>query len=245
MRVLLEFLNMQASVAWQLWTSLRRAQANLAGFPGEYPNCNNAVAQLEQAMRAELPHSRWAARSRRTLAHKREARKLQQRARRLQKKCDDLKAKLEAATGAQRVQKHLRTEWLVRVCPAAPTVSMRSLERSFRDACGSERTVVSRTSISKIRDAFVEVTRDMVTEKASETVRRAAKYAGDAAFYPLVLTHLHDEACLRLRSFLEDRPSCPTRSRTSKVQQHVTTLHAYGTAVAIPQDAEALAEQVS
>ena len=41
----------------------------------------------------------------------------------------------------------------------------------------------------------------------------------------LALVHLHDEASLRLRSRLGPRSSMPSRSRSSKVQQHVVRVH--------------------
>ena len=37
----------------------------------------------------------------------------------------------------------------------------------------------------------------------------------------IALPHFHDEAALRLRSLVADRPAAATRSRSSKVQQHV------------------------
>ena len=40
-----------------------------------------------------------------------------------------------------------------------------------------------------------------------------------------VLLQIHDEASLRLRSSADTDGSAPSRSRSSKVQQHVTSLH--------------------
>ena len=71
----------------------------------------------------------------------------------------------------------------------------------------------------------------------------SAAAATGAPFHTIVLTHVQDEADLRLRSFFDQRPDAPSRGRASKVQQHVCTLFAYGSDSTVPTELEALAEK--
>ena len=55
---------------------------------------------------------------------------------------------------------------------------------------------------------------------------------------------MHDEAALRLRSHLDERlAQAPSRSRGSKVQQHVLTWHIGVAACEVPVELEALADK--
>ena len=47
-------------------------------------------------------------------------------------------------------------EWLARCALAAPTVSLRSLVRSFKDIRGQDAAVVSRSTVKAARGALVE-----------------------------------------------------------------------------------------
>ena len=49
----------------------------------------------------------------------------------------------------------------------------------------------------------------------------AAGVSSEPMIRAIALPHFHDEAALRLRSLVADRPAAATRSRSSKVQQHV------------------------
>ena len=60
----------------------------------------------------------------------------------------------------------------------------------------------------------------------------ASELDGSAGVAPVfssgVLLHIHDEASLRLRSSTDASGSAPSRGRSSKVQQHVTSVHFQG-----------------
>ena len=52
-------------------------------------------------------------------------------------------------------------QWIVRVCLAMPTQSARAFAQSHADLVGRGRHGMGRATISKIRDAFVEVCKEM------------------------------------------------------------------------------------
>ena len=119
-------------------------------------------------------------------------------------------------------------EWIVRVLLASANTSSRALQQTFREATGSDSTRVSRESVGKIRAAFVEVWKSMhvtiLTQffstqhsavEAAHAVGKARSGVGPACggpgparsgpgpsapFLSVVLTHVQDEADIRLLS---------------------------------------------
>ena len=69
-------------------------------------------------------------------------------------KIKDLEAQLSAETTAKGRGGQITAEWLSRCALAAPTVSLRSLVRSFKDIRGQDAAVVSRTTIKAARGAL-------------------------------------------------------------------------------------------
>ena len=84
---------------------------------------------------------------------------------------------------------------------------------------------VSRTSVGRIRDAFAEVCKDFCRLRVRVAVSSAS---ASSKLFCVALLHIHDEASLRLRSALDALPGLPSRSRSSKVQQHLAVLHMSG-----------------
>ena len=106
---------------------------------------------------------------------------------------------------------------------------------------------MSRRSITRVRDAFAELVKELATEElrafvasnsvvavgfglGPATVRldggpaTGAAECTDPSFLTLALVHLHDEAALRLRSHLHERlTQAPSRSRGSNVLQCAAT----------------------
>ena len=66
-----------------------------------------------------------------------------------------------------------------------------------------------------------------------------------AAFAPIFILHVQDEADIRLRSKEGDNLPGPNRSRTSKVQQHVVELVAVHGSLDIPTEMEALGDKTA
>ena len=97
----------------------------------------------------------------------------------------------------------------MRVALASPLTSARALTTAFRDCTDVDRYVLSRGTIGSSKDVFAEVVRRMRLEVASKAVVGASLHA-QAGGWPLqsiVLTHIHDEASLRLRSSSTERLS--------------------------------------
>ena len=162
-------------------------------------------------------------------------------------------------------------EWIVRVLLASANTSSRALQQTFREATGSDSTRVSRESVGKIRAAFVELWKSMhvtiLTQffstqhsavEAAHAVGKARSGVGPACggpgpacggpgsapFLSVVLTHVQDEADIRLLSQNDfDRPGLPRRSRSSKVQIHVMEARCKGRLLMLPVELEALADK--
>ena len=141
----------------------------------------------------------------------------------------------------------LTPEFIAKVALAIPGTNARSFAASWQDLVGVGVAGCSRPQISRIRDAFVEVVKDMVSSDISKAaaasqvlldsqISAAAAPDCSATWSPAILDcapqlhsvallHIHDEAFLRLRSTLDVGMSGVSRSRSSKVQQHVTSVH--------------------
>ena len=162
-----------------------------------------------------------------------------------------------------RVKGVLALEWQVRVAMLPPQLPARTVCTVLSELLPEADKHMSRDSINKVRDAFVELLKELAGEALRAMIRRAmtaavragagataAVGAGAAASarVPLsaILVHLHDEAALRLRSHLMRRSEdIPSRSRSSKVQQHVMTFHTRSGQIEIPTELEALANKTS
>ena len=151
-------------------------------------------------------------------------------AHRLRLERDALASKVRTMTGAKD-HGRLSQEWLLRVFLTKPNASARSLQQSFGSIVGSDVTTISRNRLNAIRDAWVELYKPMVFKVGAAFVEACASRAKDAkaSFAPVFFVHVQDEADMRLRSeSVRDGPAVPSRSRSSKVQQHVLTMHDAG-----------------
>ena len=144
-------------------------------------------------------------------------------------------------------------EWILRVLMSAPTMSGRALAASFRMALGIDGNAISRVSISRIKDAFLEMWSDMnhaalrrFVSAQYRAVSRGPAAGGPTAprFLSVQLFHIQDEADIRMLTVdASSRPGLPRRARTSKVQFHATTLRCRGQEFRLPQELEALADK--
>ena len=109
----------------------------------------------------------------------------------------------------------------MRVFLAAPHTSGNALAHSFRVVAGFDKSTVSRPTIGKIRDAWVEMFVPMVFAAARSCVDAhlaSAQRAGRACA-AMILVQVQDEADMRLRSGdARDGPTVPRRGRSSKVR---------------------------
>ena len=96
------------------------------------------------------------------------------------------KTELQAAKVAKDSSHHNRTtpEFLAKVALAWPTTCARSFATSWRDLVGVGSAGCSRASITRIRDAFAEVARDMCAHECRQAIQSAYYKPGSAAKAP-------------------------------------------------------------
>ena len=97
------------------------------------------------------------------------------------------------------------------------SIPAQSLSQLFRDFSVHEENKIGADSIGNARDAFGETLKH-VTSLAGEDL-------GRECFGHLFITHVHDEALLRVRSFTQALGNRFCRARYSKVLEHVVSLH--------------------
>ncbi len=141
--------------------------------------------------------------------------------------------KLEAAKAmlTERTSFKLDALSIVRAGLSDPSSSSRVVEEYARDYNLSDAPPFGRTSVDRVRHALARVIKRLCRAAAQGYARRAKH-----GF--LCLRHLHDEASMRMRSFLGEAPAAEGtsegwsraqtrfgRSRSSKVQNNSCSLH--------------------
>ena len=156
---------------------------------------------------------------------------------------EELKCFRTAKSGRKDGQSNRMTPaFLAKVVLSLPSTCARAFATAWQDLVGVGSSGCSRPTISKIRSAFVEVVKTLTGEAAGRAAAKevsrastaAAAFSSSAAsgeggswsgFATVALLHVHDEAFLRLRSNADGTSGVQDRSRGSKVQQHVCSLH--------------------
>ena len=171
-----------------------------------------------------------------------------QRAYRLGKEVASLRQALAKHEAAKATGGRVAEEWLLRVITCAPHTSARALEEGFRLATGTDACTISRKSMGSIKSAWIEMYRDMEIARAHRLIARQQVDTGsqNGKFHSVVLTHVQDEADLRLLSAdLRDGPAVPRRGRASKVQVNVLDLWAKDQRVSLPEELQALGNKTA
>ena len=222
-----------------------------------YPQTVAALARLRAAVELEFPRRPISDSSRKRKFGRLsvDSRKYYFKARRLKTEVDDLKQKLAKITQTKEaVDGHFRIskETAVRICLSSPVGSSgRGKAQSFQDVAAfgtADVKTVGRTTISRVRDAWVEMYKPMVYKAAADRVAAATGAAkkAKAEFVPVFLLHVQDEADIRLRSSGRlDSIAIPRRSRASKVQQNVVELGLVDGSMEIPTEIEALGDKTA
>ena len=136
--------------------------------------------------------------------------------------------------------------WLLRAGLAPANTPPQKLQEIFSDFGIKETAHIGRTSISSARDAFCEVAKGF---NRGEIVRASYSYAAGkcgASSLPLYLVHIHDEAVLRLRSFLASGTAGSARlgrSTHSKILNHVLQLHTDSSSTSVMTELQPLARK--
>ena len=211
------------------------------GLGDAHPRTTTALNALLCALAAEFPYLR-APRQRMPLMAR-----YRKQIRRLKRQVTKLNAELQRHVSTKTVGGRVSQEWLTRVFLAAPHASARALAHSFRAVAGTDESTVSRAAISKIKDAWIEMYKEMSFTSARGLVgTHLASAKGPDAVRAFQLVHVQDEADIRLRSSeAREGPSVPRRGRASKVQSHVVTLVAGGQRREIPTELDALGDKTA
>ena len=120
--------------------------------------------------------------------------------------------------------------WFVRVCLSPPGVVPRTLAQWCRNFSEQETRNISQSYVGDVLDGFVEVVKELNKADLSKLVAVAACFANCAESKPIYLKHVHDEASMRVKSYLHASGASassqnPLRGRSSKVQNHVMNVH--------------------
>ena len=211
------------------------------------------MAELSEAIVKEAPRRRWKPRASHRGDFVASYGRLRIRAWRAEKKVNELQDRLTKLTDSKTVGGRVSEEWITRVILTAPHVSGRALAETFHLAIGSDSNVISRDSIGAIRSAFLEMWKNLLFSSAKDFIfvhrrdianRTPAALGSGLMFLPLFISHVQDEADIRLlTSNPGSAPGLPRRSRSSKVQVNVVHLRVQGRSWALPHELEALADK--
>ena len=163
----------------------------------------------------------------------------------LKRRITALEQEVNRHTETKTAMGRLTKEWILRVFLASPHASSRAIADSFHLVVGLDATTVSRTSIGRIKAAWVEMFVRMVKSKTRDTVAAHLRSCSMARqpFLLVTLVHVQDEADMRLRSGDARDAKLPTRGRASKVQLHVLRLAVGHHEREIPTELEALGDK--
>ena len=138
----------------------------------------------------------------------------------------------------------------VRAGLSEPTINPRQLRKTLTNDSGMAN--ISHIYIGHVRDAFAEMIKACYKRKVEAVVAASALRADGVVDRPVVVTHLHDEASMRFRSydnvFLHDFGDHPdevvfSRGRYSKVQNNVLTVAFDAISINWPAELQPLARK--
>jgi hypothetical protein len=141
---------------------------------------------------------------------------------------------------ADKVAGRIQHIWLVRVGFAHPSTPLRSITDFCRDFQVEESKAISFPYVAAVRDAFCEVIKEMYSARVSKLAA-----ADDGTPVTIFLTHIHDEALMKMRSSLTPEGgdaggSSLSRSRFSKIQNNVMVVSCGSGSVRFPLELQAL-----
>ena len=239
-----------ASLNHRLHLHLRNFRGDFARFTDRFPEVAAALGALQELVDSQFPLDMRSRLRGRPRQHFKELNKsLRNRNCYLRRKLTSLRCELNALKKGKDKYQHNRMtpEFLVKVALSWPVTCARGFSEAFRDLVGVGAAGCSRGTISRIRDAFVEALKEFNGREVAAILSRGvalkptppsaafapssaafASNAGASALAAAALApvtsvavlHIHDEASLRLRSSADTDVRAPSRSRSSKVQQH-------------------------
>ena len=142
-----------------------------------------------------------------------------------------MKQTLQAAT-TSKIQGRIQNDWLVKVGLADPSVPARTLSQWCRDFPAQETQNIGHMKVGDARDAFAEVIKIINGQCLTDLVGKAMdnnKMQNVPETAAFIIKHIHDEACLGLKSYWHDdrfdaslQSGC--RGKSSKVQENVLSV---------------------
>ncbi|CAK0828049.1 unnamed protein product [Prorocentrum cordatum] len=185
------------------------------------------VMQEEGALDAPAPGGRRAVRFTPAARHK-----LQMRVSHQKRVREKLSERLEAETGP-RAGRRVKDMWILRAGLSPPNMPLRDVASFCSDFTGVEQQAIGAGSVRKAKDAFAELLKMMNRDH----IGKMAQSTSECTVY---VSHTHDEASMRLRSY---NAACApdgvaavppsrrrARGRASKIQNNCVTVTIGGAA---------------
>ncbi len=133
-----------------------------------------------------------------------------------------------------RMGRRLQLIWFVRAGLSNPMTPVGRMEEFMAEFSRVVEKQISDTYVARVRDCFAELIKHLNRQCLTSLVKKV-KSPGASAH--IVVAHVHDEASMRMRSFLLDahasarNPLQFCRSRSSKVQNNVVTVSGGGSSL--------------
>ena len=144
---------------------------------------------------------------------------------------------------AARVDGALGKLWIIRVGLLPVGLPLRAVSSVCQNFARVETPVISHSYVASVKNAMAELLKRM-------NAAAIAKAALEAPAATLYLSHVHDEALMRIRSYRDvrdDRLSVKggevARARSSKVQNNVVEVSLAGQRIEVLQELQALAKK--
>ncbi len=107
------------------------------------------------------------------------------------------------ADATSKLRGRILSMWLVRAGLSAPSMPLRAVSDFLSDFPRVEVKAISHTYVGQVRDAFCEIIKDKQKAKLRNILEGAAAKLQPGEQMEVVITHAHDEAPMRVRSFVE------------------------------------------
>ena len=116
----------------------------------------------------------------------------------------------------------LELMWFVRAGMSSTLISARSLAQTYRDFGLVDITRISASTIYNTRNAWADLSKQLSRDHIADSL---ALFANTSMHPGVILKHIHDEAPMRLRSFLPaaEEDGGVKRAPYSKIQNNVVT----------------------
>jgi len=214
-------------------------EKSLREQPASQQRCQrtlNAISSLRDALRSDFDVAVGQGRP-----AKLNFRSLQNRAQHLKKKRAEAERELDKAR-SEKVSGRIQHIWCVRVGLIDPSIPATTLEQFCTNFPEVETKSIGSTYIGSVRNAMVEILKQMSRAAAARAVVCLPTGFGDES-RPVFVPHVHDEASMRLRSYDASLPGRPIRGRSSKIQDNCVSVCCAGECVEWPCELQALGQK--